>query len=306
MSDRDFLVEGYRHLAGLENQRRQDAYLPLQEQGPLLILDAPEDLRRRLGAPSARGDVIFGATSIPAEAWPEHGQFRLTNQPERVETAIKAARAMSGYWSGELLASEQHPILQWINERLLMLMGRGEAPIVTSRTLKKGELCFICLGQVVSRTGIPLVADAHAISFYPGSRSQLRSLHEALDEIGFDKLVNTGVKPKVTAAELLLKSATKWSKHHMVELKDRYTQRVEKALLPETHRLHGWLRRRREFLDDRLARLDPGSRKAEAIRHELREIEAEVKDRQEKWFDSYFRPAQEPTTGVVMVVEGIA
>ena len=311
MSDRDFLVQGYRYLASLENERQQDAYLPLREEGPLLILDAPDDLKRRLGAPSShtsssyRG-VVFGATSIPVEAWPKHGQFRLTDQPERVETAIKAARTMSGYWSQELLASEQHPIVQWINERLLMLMGRGEAPIVTSRTLKKKELCFICLGQVVSSTGIPLVADAHAISFYPNGRYKLRSLHEALDDIGFDALVNTGVRPNVTNASLLLKSAIRWSRDHMIKLKDRYSKRVTKALRPEERRLRGWLRRRREFLEDRLARTDQGSRKAEAIRHELREIEAEVNDRRENWINSYFKPAKEPTTGVVMVVEGIA
>ncbi len=308
MSDRDFLVEGYRFLAGLENERQEGAYLPLREEGPLLLLDAPEDLRRRLGAPSgsSHSDVVFGATSIPVEAWPKHGQFRLTDRPGRVETAIKAARAMSGYWSQELLASEQHPILQWINERLLMLMGRGEAPIVTSRTLKKKELCFLCLGQVVSRTGIPLVADAHAISFYPNGRYKLRSVHEALDEIGFAALVNTGVAPNVETSENLLKAAIKWSTAHMVELKDRYSRRVKKALLPEERRLRGWLRRRREFLEDRLARLDDGSPKAEAIRQELREIEAEVEDRRENWINSYFKPAKQPTTAVVMVIEGVA
>ncbi|MCP4664021.1 MAG: hypothetical protein GY856_52225, partial [bacterium] len=96
MSDRDFLVDGYRYLASLENQRQPDSYLPLREQGPLVILDAPADLRRRLGTPDARGDVVFGATAIPVEAWPEHGQFHLTDQSQRVELAIKAARATSG------------------------------------------------------------------------------------------------------------------------------------------------------------------------------------------------------------------
>ena len=39
--------------------------------------------------------VIFGSTAIPAEAWPEHSQFKLTTAPEQVEQAILAARNMS-------------------------------------------------------------------------------------------------------------------------------------------------------------------------------------------------------------------
>ncbi len=177
---------------------------------------------------------------------------------------------------------------------------------MTSRTLKKRELCFLCLGQVVSRTGIPLVADAHAISFYPNGRYQLRPLREALDEIGFGALVNTGEAPNVETSENLLKSAIRWSMNHMVELQDGYSKRVKKALMPEERRLEEWLRRRREFLEDRLARLDEGSRQAETIRQELREIEAEVQDRRENWINSYFKPARQPTTGVVMVIEGIS
>ncbi|MCP4573411.1 MAG: hypothetical protein GY838_13730, partial [bacterium] len=164
----------------------------------------------------------------------------------------------------------------------------------------------LCLGQVVSRTGIPLVADAHAISAHPGGRFTRRSLHEALEEIGFDSLIATGVRPNVVAAELLRKPVIQLSKHYMTALRDRYSKRVNQALRPEERRLRAWLRRRRELLEGRLAELDEGSPRAEEIRQELREIEAEVHDRKENWLNSYFRPAPEPTTAVVMVVEGVA
>jgi len=146
----------------------------------------------------------------------------------------------------------------------------------------------------------------HAISVHPGGRIIRRSLHEALDEIGFDSLVATDAPPNVRAAESLLKSVIPMSKHHMTDLKDRYSKRVNQALRPEERRLRGWLRRRREFLENRLAELDVSSRRAEEIRQELREIEAEVHDRKENWLNSCFRPAPEPTTDVVMVVEGVA
>ena len=92
---------------------------------------------------------------MPTEAWPENHQFRLTDDPAQVELAIKAARHTSGYWAKELLCTDQQPILQWITERLLMLMRRGECPFIMSHHLHPGELCFCFIGQVSSRAGMP-------------------------------------------------------------------------------------------------------------------------------------------------------
>ncbi len=70
-SDRDFLRDGYRYLA-----EQSDAnYVPLEEHQAMTVLTAPQDLRRRLGAASGPGEVIFGATAIPSESWPENNQF---------------------------------------------------------------------------------------------------------------------------------------------------------------------------------------------------------------------------------------
>ena len=159
-------------------QEQNPDYLGVEAAGDLTLVTAPADLRRRLGAPDERGDVVFGATAMPTEAWPEGNQFRLTDDPERVELAIKAARNLSGYWSQELLCTDQHPILQWLTERLLMLMPRGECPLIVSRSLDAGELCFCFIGQVSSRTGAPLVVDAHAISFRRGGGFAHRPLRE--------------------------------------------------------------------------------------------------------------------------------
>ena len=52
-----------------------------------------------------------------------------SNPRSIVPSPLMAARATSGYWSRELLLTEQHPILQWMTERLLMQLGRGEAPL---------------------------------------------------------------------------------------------------------------------------------------------------------------------------------
>ncbi len=249
-SDKGFFLEGYRFL------REQDPDYPeVEEAGNLMLFTAPRDLRRRLGAPDERGDVVFGATAMPTEAWPENHQFRLTDDPAQVELAIKAARHTSGYWAKELLCTDQQPILQWLTERLLMLMRRGECPFIMSRHLHPGELCFCFIGQVSSRAGMPLVVDAHAISFQKDGGYQHRALRDALAAAGFERLVNDGRQGNMPAAQLLLPAAVEASLEHLRQLRTAHEKVLIPLLRAEERRLRQWRNRRRDLLEQRIAQL---------------------------------------------------
>lgn len=302
-NDGDFLQEGYRYLS---EQQTNSGYLPIEKHGNgMVTLTAPSDLKRRLGAPDQRGGVIFGATAIPSESWPENDQFRLTTDPARVELAIKAARNTSGYWANELLCTEQHPILKWVNERMLMLVPRGQAPVVASRHLETGELLFCFIGQLSSRSGTPLVIDAHTVSFRKGGRFEHRPLREALAAAKFESLINAGFSPNVAAAQALIPSAVETSLDHMRSL----GRQREKALVPllrkEERRLFKWRNRRRELLEEQIATLGPKHPKAIPFRNELDEMEEYAKDRHDNWLEANFRAAKEPSTRLVLVIEGV-
>lgn len=299
--DRRFLLEGYRYLAELS----QD-YSTIEENNKLILLNAPKDLRRRLGAPSESSDVVFGATAIPSEAWPQDNQFRLSDDSDRIELAIRAARNTSGHWSRELLATDQQPILQWITERLLMLMKRGECPHITSRKLEKGELCFCFIGQVSSRAGAPLVVDAHAISFRKGGGFQHRSLRDALNTAGFTSLVNEGNAGNLESIRgPLVEAAVEASLEHMRELGRKHVDNLLPFLRRENRRLRNWKTRREELLTSRLEKLPPNHPKAKMYRKDLEEMDAYLKDREENWQDTYFTASTEPSTQLVLVIEGV-
>jgi len=299
--DRRFLVEGYRYLRELSPE-----YPQLEEAGKLLLLTAPKDLRRRLGAPDERGDVIFGATAIPAESWPDDDTFRLTDDPAQVELAIKAARNTSGYWSRELLGTDRHPILQWITERLLMLMKRGECPHITSKHLDPGELCFCFIGQVSSKAGAPLVVDAHAFSFKPGGGFQLRPLRDALEAARFETLVNDGSRSRQSAAQGLVPAAVEASLLHLKKLETAREKELIPLLRKEERRLRHWRRKREALLKARIAELGEGHPRARRAKRELEEMEDYLRDRQKNWRDTHLTAAPEPFTQLVLVIEGTA
>lgn len=297
--DKKFLLEGYRYLA-----EQNQSYQPIEASGNLLMLTAPKDLRRRLGAQDDRSDVIFGATAIPAEAWPENNQFRLTDDPEQVNLAIKAARNTSGYWSKELLCTDQHPILQWVTERILMQLPRGQCPLIFSRKLEAGELCFCFIGQVISRGGAPLAVDAHAISFRKGGGFAHRPLHEALDAAGFAQLVNEGATANLSAVQLLIPAAVEVSLTHLRALRDQRIDEQLPLLRAEERRLRLWKTKRTELLEDRIEQLGPQHPKSTHYRKALEEMKAYLRDREKNWRDTYFEVDAEPNTQLVLVIEG--
>lgn len=311
MSNSDFLQRGYRTLteAAVEGSH----YPPLQHTAKQTILDPPAELRRRLGAAPGNsgnsdrlGDIIFGATAIPEEAWPDDGQLYMTTDPKRVERAIQAALAQRGQWSRELLLTEQHPAMQWLAERLMMLMQRGEAPLILSPHLDPGELLFCFIGQVSSRTGTPLIVDAHAISFRRGGRFQIRPLKQALEEVRFDQLTNTGATSTLpeTLMSGFLKSAVDQSLQHLNNLSGQRRDLLRPRLAAEEQRLKHWFQRWGSRIEQQLSNLPPQGKRATQLRTRRDEMEKYLHDRQTNWLDAHLRASEPANTRLVLVVEG--
>lgn len=295
--DREFLLRGYDHLRAGSSE-----FLPIEESGPILTLPAPRDLRRRLGAPDQSKDVVFGATAIPQEAWPSDDRFVLSDDPKRVELAITAARNTSGHWSRELMCTQQHPIMQWLAERLVMQLPRGQAPHLHSPHLAVGEIAFCMMGLVSSQRGLPLVVDAHAIIARPGRRDfAFEPLHELLERSRLKSLVNTGATIPVTAAEALLPAAVAESLRHLKALGTQYQQRIRPLIEEEEKRLRRWRDRRLRVMQLELLGLEAGSPAEQRLRDE---VDQELRNRLEHWRESYFETAAQPTTRVLLVVSG--
>ncbi|WP_316195979.1 SNF2-related protein [Bradyrhizobium sp. SZCCHNRI3052] len=299
-----FLEEGFSLLSQMSGD---GSYHPIEKTPQQFLLTPPSDLRRRLGAPEPGREVVFGATAIPEEAWPEDGRLRLTMDPDRVDTAIRAARALRGQWSDELLLTELHPVMRWLAERLMMLMPRGEAPMIASPYLPEGEMCFCFIGQVSSRAGTPLIADAHAVFIARGGRIDLLPLKEALARARFDDLADTGRRGPMP--EPLLKgfvaAAVNQSLDRMQTRKHERQSELRPMLEQEESRLRNWLARRRDRINDQLADLSPTSQQAIRARQSLEEAEKYVQDRNLNWRLAHFEAADQPTTRLILAIEGV-
>ncbi len=301
-SDQDYLLKGYRFF-----KEQQEGYTDIEDRGELLLLQPPEELARYLGAESVKSDVIYGASVIPPEAYPADGEFHLTDYPHRADRAIEAARNMSGYWSQETLLTDQHPILQWVTERLLLLHGRDEAPYITSSALTKGELLFCFIGQLSSKAGSPLVSSAHAVQFLPGSTSdpQVFPLREALARADFEAQVNLGGDQKLESANLMRASAVQASLEHLLALTHKhFSEGLASQLRKEERRLREWADKRKKYIEQKKEALTEESPHYRKFRSKEEYIEAHLKSRQ-LWMRRQFTPADTPTSQLILAIEGV-
>lgn len=298
-SDRDFLLDGYGYL----RKQNERVYRSLEVTANTITLNAPEDLKRRLGAPDQKGDIVFGATAIPSEAWPESDLFRLTHLPERMQLAIEAARNTSGYWAAEQFCSERHPILQWLTERIIMQIPKGSAPFVVSPYLEQGSLCFCFIGQLSSLGGTPLVVDAHAITYVPGGFMRQEGLHDVLARAQFERLINTGAQPDMKALRPLLHAAVTSSLEYMRTLKDHHIDKHRPLIQQEEARLEAWLRARKRLVSAQMELFGRESSKSKFER-QLAEAEDYVRDRRRNWREMHFETSDEPSTQLILVIMG--
>ncbi|WP_257266380.1 DEAD/DEAH box helicase [Endozoicomonas sp. ONNA2] len=303
-SEERFLELGYRTL---KEELDAPDWHNLEKTKHQFILTPPKELARRLGMPGASSGMVMGSTAIPEEAWPDDQQLYLTASPARVNNAIKAALAQKGQWSKELLLTEQHPVLQWLSERLMMIQPRGEAPIISSPHLEDGELLFCFIGQVSSRAGTPLIVDPHAMSFRKGGKYELRPLKESLATVRFEELVNSGktgeMKPDLMQG--FVTSAVEQSLLHMKKLKDQRQELLKPRLDEEEQRLKHWFEQWAFHIDKKLASLPPEGKRAARERQRREEMEKYLADRSENWKATHYRASDEPTTRLILVVEGV-
>lgn len=114
-----------------------------------VTITAPLDLQERL-------------RQLPIEVQRSNHNYALCASAPRVMAALEQARqAQAGgdTWPQVHYLWPQHPILEWLGERILMLFGRHRAPLLQSPRLQPGEHAYLLMGLIPNRKGQPLLID---------------------------------------------------------------------------------------------------------------------------------------------------
>jgi len=199
-----------------------------------IALTAPRDLQARL------------KVTLPLEVRDDNHRYALCAHKERIAQAIELARqakAEDESWPQLHYLWPQHPIMDWLSDRVLTAFGRHRAPVIQCPQLAVGEQAFMLMGQIPNRKGQPLLVEwqvavnvggAWTLQAFPDfvSRTKLRANSLANRNQGIDTVSLQANLPEAVAA----------MQRHMVALQKTFaadmTQRLA-GTLADLERLQG-------------------------------------------------------------------
>lgn len=118
----------------------------------VIAITAPHDLQERL-------------KQLPREVQTANDRYTLCADPKRVAQAIEAARQAKREeesWPHLHYLWPQHPIMQWLGDRVLTYFGRHRAPLIESKGLAANEQAFVMMSLIPNRKGQPLLVEWQA------------------------------------------------------------------------------------------------------------------------------------------------
>lgn len=208
----------------------------------LVSLTAPRDLQERL-------------RQLPREVQAENDYYALTADPQRMADAIEAARqarAEDETWPKLHYLWPQHPIVEWLGDRVLTHFGRHCAPLLQSVHLQAGEQAFVLMGLVPNRKGQPLLVEWQVAHRKVNASGQGEFTLQPFDAFAAraglkaGKLPNRGQladdSPAVQAMQGALPKAVAVMRDHMVANQAAFAASLDERLrttLAELERLQG-------------------------------------------------------------------
>jgi superfamily II DNA or RNA helicase len=150
----------------------------------IIELEAPEDL-------------IWRFRMVQKEMRPKDNTFLLTDRTDVIQEQIAAARKEENAWPRVHYLWEQHPVMEWLTDKLTAAMGRHQAPVIClDQGLSSGETIYLLFGLIPNRKGHPLIQNWFGISQvrqkgpFKGedfAHRRVMDLNQFLDITGFGK-----------------------------------------------------------------------------------------------------------------------
>lgn len=194
----------------------------------LIAITAPLDLQERL-------------RQLPREAQADRDHYALSADPERMAEAIESARqakAEEDTWPQLHYLWPQHPIMEWLGDRVLTHFGRHRAPLLQSPKLAVDEQAFILMGLVPNRKGQPLLVDWRVATRHTGAGGDF--LLEPFDafvartRLRAGQLPNRGYVPGLERLlqhmQLAMPQAVKAMHAHMLKEQAAFSARLNERL----------------------------------------------------------------------------
>jgi hypothetical protein len=259
-----------------------------------ITLTAPRDLQDRL------------RLALPIEVRDANHRYSLCALPERIARAIeeaRQARAEEDTWPTLHYLWPQHPIMDWLADRVLSAFGRHTAPVIQSPQLAEGEQAFVLMGLIPNRKGQPLLIEwqvavqkqaAWSLEAFPdfSNRTKLRA----------NSLANRNLAMPLENLQASLPAAVVTMKQHMVGLQARFSADMTERLSGTLADLERLQTEQLEQLEQRLAKNQQAEQFKKTKREQRTQHIRKVFDEYRQWVEDTMTTEPQPFIQVLAAV----
>ena len=163
------------------NRERRIADVDYVDKKQVISVIAPDDLRERF-------------RFMPGEIWPDDGHFILTADVDAYQQEVKRSRNDEHAWPKHHYLWRKHPVIEWLQERMLGNAGRHQALVLgLNSDLEHGESIFLVSALIPNRKSHPVIWSWYAVRCKGKAVTAIEPLQNTLQQfaLGTQKRPNT-------------------------------------------------------------------------------------------------------------------
>jgi ERCC4-related helicase len=245
--------------------------------------------------------------ALPEEMKPQDGLWILSPEKDVIQNEIRQCRKKEKAWPRLQYLWPLHPVVDWLNEKVLATFGRQEAPVITLHdVLAKDEYIYLMLGLIPNRKSHPLVQKWFGVTFNGQRIEGIEDFEAILKRTGLGQRAfpNRGDSVDIASLQSLLPEAVSKAKEWMSAQRKTFEDYINPKLNDHLTALEALRNKHEEQLELRFADMkQPETSRLAKKERERREIE-KIFDEYIEWIEDTMTTEDNPYIQVVAVLRG--
>lgn len=254
-----------------------------------ISLKAPDDLKYRF-------------KMLPKEIWPKDGYFILSPEQDLINKEIANSRRTENTWPQIHYLWEQHPLMEWLRDKLLTNFNRLEAPAIKLNSINSGEVIFLVSGLLPNRRAQPVIHNWYGVKFADGQYVEIMNLSKvfSLTKVGEKLFPNSATDYDLNSIQAILPTAVDKAREKILIEREAFEEKSNKKLQEQISYLDELKDRHQQQLEFDFKETDKERAKKQQREREIDKIFADYL----KWIEDTMIIEKQPYMKVVAALIG--
>lgn len=229
---------------------------------------------------------------LPPEVYPQDDQFVLTNDIDQMSNEIAESRGQQHAWPRKNYLWQLHPVMEWLNDKVLSAFGRHHAPLIrVPHKMANNNTAFILNAIYPNRKSHPIINDWVVVNFNNDQFDSFERFEQFAEQLNLkkDKLSNPAKTDNTEMQQSLLKKAITKASEYFQTIRKEKESKIDHKLQKQIDALEA-------LRDKRVKQLAFSFEQTGGIQQIVEDKKQKEQKRIEQLFDDYIQWIEDTMT----------